>query len=379
MAVCNKFLTFFNIIQGNHVIYAQEFARLQAKTVSLALIQSRDSVPKITSYMQDVYPNFEIPENIDDFSAHFRISRNLFEIVLQEVYQTLKLGGTGRYEAITPDRQLLLTLWYLANLSSMREVAHIFGLSKSTVHETIFRVISAIIEHLSVRVIVWPSANRQRDIANDVQQVCRLPGIIGFLDGTHVRLSSALKGDRDYYNRKGYPSLQLQAVVDHEMRFTNIYTGWPGCVHDARVLRNSSLYRAAEAGESVLQGHHILADSAYPLRNWLIVPFKNFGNLNPQQVRFNKRLSLVRQTVERAFGHMKGRFRRIQEIPLHNIEEICNVIHAVCILHNLCIDNADNIDDYIHRDPDDDPNQNMNIYQNGQEGIIRRLQLVNIP
>ena len=73
------------------------------------------------------------------------------------------------------------------------------------------------------------------------------------------------------------------------MRFTNIYTGWPGCVHDARVLRNSSLYRSAETGDAVLNDHHIFADGGYPLRNWLIVPFKNFGNLTPQQKRFNTR------------------------------------------------------------------------------------------
>lgn len=35
----------------------------------------------------------------------------------------------------------------------------------------------------------------------------------------------------------------------------------------ARVLRNSGLYRKAEAGEVIIQDHHLLADNAYPLRN----------------------------------------------------------------------------------------------------------------
>lgn len=71
--------------------------------------------------------------------------------------------------------------------------------------------------------------------------------------------------------------------IDHQMKFTNIYAGWPGCVHDARVLRNSTLYTEAEAGNLVLVDHYILADSAYPLRNWLITPFKNLGNLTPRK------------------------------------------------------------------------------------------------
>ena len=58
----------------------------------------------------------------------------------------------------------------------------------------------------------------------------------------------------------------FQAVVANEMRFTIIHTGWPGCVHNARVLRNSSLYAEAEAGHLIIHDHHILADSAYPLK-----------------------------------------------------------------------------------------------------------------
>jgi hypothetical protein len=162
----------------------------------------------------------------------------------------------------------------------------------------------------------------------------------------------------------------FQAVVDHEMRFTNIHTGWPGCVHDARVLRNSSLYAEAEAGHLIIHNHHIFADSAYPLKNWLITPFKNFGNLTPQQARFNKRHSSVRSTVERAFGHLKGRFRRLQNVPLHNSEDICKLIYAACILHNLCLLHEDDIEAYILIE--EDPNNMPNVYANGHNGVVRR-------
>ena len=161
------------------------------------------------------------------------------------------------------------------------------------------------------------------------------------------------------------------------MKFTNIFTGWPGCVHDARVLRNSVLYTEAEAGNLVLHDHYILADSAYPLRNWLITPFKNLGHLTPQQVGFNKRLSSARQVVERAFGHLKGRFRRLQDIPLHNSKEICQMILATCILHNLCIINDDEVSDYIdNTEANPEDQQCDDIYQSGHIGVVRRLQLM---
>ena len=72
------------------------------------------------------------------------------------------------------------------------------------------------------------------------------------------------------------------------MLIKNANCDWPGCVHDARVLRNSSFYQQAENGELIIQGHHVFGENAYPLRNWLVTPFKNFGNLTTQHTRFNE-------------------------------------------------------------------------------------------
>lgn len=53
------------------------------------------------------------------------------------------------------------------------------------------------------------------------------------------------------------------------MVIRHAYTGWPGCTHDARVLRNSSLFEDGEQGNAIGQRNFIIADNAYPLRNWL--------------------------------------------------------------------------------------------------------------
>ena len=67
----------------------------------------------------------------------------------------------------------------------------------------------------------------------------------------------------------------LQAVVDHNHLFRNLCIGWPGSVHDAIVLANSSLFRKVNSGELLVgdsiqvYGHDLppflLGDSAYPL------------------------------------------------------------------------------------------------------------------
>ena len=58
--------------------------------------------------------------------------------------------------------------------------------------------------------INWPDPNTQQAISRQFQLQSGLPGIIGSLDGTHIRLSSAPGGDKDYFNRKNFPSIQLQ-------------------------------------------------------------------------------------------------------------------------------------------------------------------------
>ena len=64
---------------------------------------------------------------------------------------------------------------------------------------------------------------------------------------TCTSVRSVLK--KVYYNRKGFYSVNVQAVVDHNLLFTDLYIGWPGSVHDARVLVNSALYSRCSSKE----------------------------------------------------------------------------------------------------------------------------------
>ena len=84
------------------------------------------------------------PKHIDDFKVHFRLSRDLYIVILNEVFVVLQRNGHGPQATVLPDKQLLVALWYLANTTSMREVAHLFGLSIARVHGIIKDVYKAI-------------------------------------------------------------------------------------------------------------------------------------------------------------------------------------------------------------------------------------------
>ncbi|KAL3859806.1 hypothetical protein ACJMK2_009999, partial [Sinanodonta woodiana] len=82
--------------------------------------------------------------HIDDFQYHYCVSRHSFDIILGEFYDSLLRKCKGTHETLTPEKQLLVGLCYLANNQSMREVAHIFDLSKSTVYNTVIDVCGAL-------------------------------------------------------------------------------------------------------------------------------------------------------------------------------------------------------------------------------------------
>ena len=172
---------------------------------------------------------------------------------------------------------------------------------------------------------------------------------------THCCLSGLLFKDADRITTFFY----FQIVCDNRMLIWHAFTGWPGSTHDARVLRQSSLYDIGENSNKIGPSKYLIAESAYPLFEWLITPFRDNGRLNQGQRRFNRVISSFRQVVERCIGHLKGRFRR--EISLHILEDIVQNIVSGCILHILCVLRNDNVERFME-ESDDDPNQYPNIF-----------------
>lgn len=70
-------------------------------------------------------------------------------------------------------------------------------------------------------------------------------GVMGCIDGSHIKINRPKIDEEVYVNRKGYHSLLLQGVVDHRKLFIDVYCGEPGSLHDARLLRKSALYHKA--------------------------------------------------------------------------------------------------------------------------------------
>lgn len=69
---------------------------------------------------------------------------------------------------------------------------------------------------------------------------------IGAVDGTHIQIDKPTQDHDSYVNRKQYFSIHVQGVVDHKLKFLDVFVGYPGSVHDARVFRESGLYECLQ-------------------------------------------------------------------------------------------------------------------------------------
>ena len=163
-----------------------------------------------------------------------------------------------------------------------------------------------------------------------------------------------------------------------------MYVGWPGSVHDARVLANSSVYEKIIDGKLLCGTAQngiplfLLGDSAYPLRPWLMKPFPHSGALSSQQKLYNYRICRGRVVVEIAFGQLKARWRWLSKQNDMNVENVPAVVGACCTLHNICQIHGDIFnDEWLNEINDADPSNPLDETSTTQgSGVSTRQALV---
>ena len=143
------------------------------------------------------------------------------------------------------DLTLTIALWCLATCSEYRTIGHLFGVARCTVCVIVQNTCKAIVDNLLSIYISFP---RGEDLCHVVEGFKNKWGMIqcaGSIHGCHIPVRPPASNHTDYYNRKGWYSVLLQGVVDQKYLFTDTCIGWPGSVHNARVLANSCIYKKA--------------------------------------------------------------------------------------------------------------------------------------
>lgn len=287
--------------------------------------QLNTSVPVLKLYFSD-----------GDLKKDLRLTRQTVEALTAALRSEADHGWQRHIE-------VLVLLYWLAHAASYPVVARAFDIPRSTIHDIVHRMCKAVMGLLP-RMISFPKNESLDEVGAGFAQLAGSPAFsvaVGAIDGCHIRIKAPAADGACYFNRKLFHSIQLQAICDHRARFIDIFAGYPGSVHDARVLRNSPVYTGALFPPA---GYCILGDGGYPCTDGpirIMTPYREPVQ-NPVQARYNVHHARARNVIERAFGMLKTRWRSLFFKALEVRPAFVPEVVACCaVLHNLCFSCGD--------------------------------------
>ncbi|XP_064465420.1 putative nuclease HARBI1 [Ornithodoros turicata] len=242
------------------------------------------------------------------FRRRYRFSKDTVRFIIEVVRPDLQASEFNN--AIPPDLQVLSALRFFAKGSYQDDASDIHGFSQPT-QSRIVRRISVALASRRAQFIKFPVLPaEQEDAKTQFLRKFGFPFTVGVIDCTHIRIKSpGGQAAQMYINRKGYYSLNVQAI------------------HGV-----------------------LLGDNGYATTEHLLTPL-----LRPRterEERFNAAHRKTRQLIERVIGQLKNKFRCLIRKLEVRLETAKAVIVAVCVLHNIAKTHYDEEDDTSSSDDD---------------------------
>ena len=258
---------------------------------------------------------------------------------------------------LSVEEKLAVTLRFLATGESYESLQYQFRIHRTTIALFIPFVCRKIYECLKEEYLKLPSTiDEWKDIANCTQKRWQFPNCIGAADGKHISILHPCGSGSEFFNYKGFYSIVLLALIDHDYKFIYVDVGCQGRISDGGVYRHSSFYNALMSGilnlldpeplpkspDPVWQFDQpdvpipffFVADEAFPLSINCMKPYPQ-KNLTDRKRVFNYRLSRMRRISENVFGIWSNRFRVFTTSIALAPDKAKDITMATIVLHNM--------------------------------------------
>lgn len=108
-------------------------------------------------------------------------------------------------------------MWFVGHqTASFRDVVDRFNIPLSSLHRIIERP-TYFLSNYSPQIIKWPNDEEKRESEISFR-ANGFPMAIGAIDGCHIKIDKPDNDPDSYINRKGYYSIQMQVVCDHNRK-----------------------------------------------------------------------------------------------------------------------------------------------------------------
>ena len=240
-------------------------------------------------------------------------------------------------KGLSSQLQFAVALRFFAEGGYMKPIGDLHGVSRFTAARCIHRVAKTIVHHKN-DFIQWcmdeNSIKEEKKAFYDYYsfegRYIGMPGVLGAIDGTHIKIATPHVNESIYVNRKSAHSINTQIVCNCNLEILDMDCSWPGSTHDAFILRNSDVWDVFE--ESTAPKGWILGDQGYMLKPWLLTPI-NMPK-NAAENRYNRAHKRARSVVERCNGVLKSRFRCLGGVLQFSPRKSKSIIKACGCLHN---------------------------------------------
>ncbi|KAM1167539.1 hypothetical protein ACFX19_030085 [Malus domestica] len=297
---------------------------------------------------------------LDKFESVFKLSRKTFDYICSLVSEDM-MAKSAHFvftsgKPLSLHDQVAVALRRLSSGESLVTIGDSFGVNHSTVSQVTWRFVEAM-EERGLHHLQWPSTEAEMtEVKSKFQKIRGFPNCCGVVDTTHIMmcLPASDPTSNAWLDQEKNHSMVLQAIVDPDMRFRDIVTGWPGKMKDWSVFQSSNFYQLCERGER-LNGkrlelstgldirEYIIGDLGFPLLPYLVIPYEG-KELPEPKAQFNKRHYATQKVAQRALVRLKDRWRIIQGVMWRpDKHRLPRIILVCCLLHNIVIDMEDGV------------------------------------
>ncbi|KAM1653964.1 hypothetical protein ACFX2K_006414 [Malus domestica] len=299
---------------------------------------------------------------LDKFESVFKLSRKTFEYICSLVSEDM-MAKSAHFvftngKPLSLHDQVAVALRRLSSGESLVTIGDSFGVNHSTVSQVTWRFVEAM-EERGLHHLQWPSTEAEMaEVKSKFQKIRGFPNCCGVVDTTHIMmcLPASDPTSNAWLDQEKNHSMVLQAIVDPDMRFRDIVTGWPGKMKDWSVFQSSNFYQLCARGER-LNGkrlelstgldirEYILGDLGFSLLPYLVIPYEG-KELPEPKAQFNKWHYATQKVAQRALARLKDRWRIIQGVMWRpDKHRLPRIILVCCLLHNIVIDMEGGVQD----------------------------------
>ena len=199
--------------------------------------------------------------------------------------------------------------------------------------ETSDSLLNSIDHNNEVQLDLWARGYEEK--TNGAMQGC-----VGAVDGLCVHICKPRLSDSNapaiFFNRKGFYSLNLQAICNANYEIIWFDFNAVGSTHDATALAMTHLQQKLD--DEALPGQYFIAgDDAYSANaEQIVTPFPG-SQLPADKDNFNFYLSNSRISIEQTFGILVARFGVLWRRLDTRLALTTKILKACIALHNYCL------------------------------------------